>query len=103
MSATFQPTELVACLKRVAATLREGEIPFALGGGLAAWARGGHPSEHDVDLVIHERHAEAAHEVLQRAGYRTEVPPEGWLIKAFDGEILIDLIHRPSGLTIDEG
>jgi hypothetical protein len=33
---------------------------------------------------------------------RTEVPPEGWLFKAFDDEILIDLIYRPSGLVIDD-
>jgi hypothetical protein len=98
-----QPSDLVGCLKRVAAALRDGGVPFALGGGLAAWARGGPPSEHDVDLLIHERHREQAHEVLAGAGYRTEIPPEGWLIKAFDGDILIDLIYRPSGLDIDEG
>lgn len=103
MTSTQQPTDLVDALKRVAAALRDAGIPFALGGGLAAWARGGPPSEHDVDLLIHEAHSEAAHRVLEEAGYRTEVPPEGWLVKAFDGDILIDLIYRPSGLEIDEG
>ena len=32
---------LLETLKRSAAALREAEIPFLLGGGLAAWARGG--------------------------------------------------------------
>lgn len=103
MTSTQQPTDLVDALKRVAAALRDGGIPFALGGGLAAWARGGPPSEHDVDLLILEQDAEPAHRVLEHAGYRVEVPPEGWLVKAFDGDILVDLIYRPSGLEIDPG
>ena len=76
-------------------------MPFALGGGLAAWARGGPRSEHDVDLLVAECDSEAAQRVLAARGLRVEVPPEDWLVKAFDGDILIDLIHRPSGLTID--
>lgn len=102
MNTTSQPADLVAALKRVAAALRDGGVAFALGGGLAAWARGGPPSEHDVDLLICESDAERACEVLAGAGYRVEIPPEGWLVKAFDGDILIDLIHHPSGLDIDE-
>lgn len=97
-----QSEHVLASLKRVAAALRDAEIPFALGGGLAAWARGGPPSEKDVDLLIREQDCERAHEVLDAAGFRTEVPPEGWLVKAWDGEILIDLIHRPSGLVVDD-
>jgi hypothetical protein len=93
---------LLDCLKRVAAALRDAEIPFALGGGLSAWARGGPPSENDVDILIREPDWERAHEVLDALGLRTEVPPEGWLVKAFDEEILVDLIFRPSGLVIDD-
>lgn len=98
----LQSEHVLGSLKRVAATLRDADIPFALGGGLAAWARGGPPSEKDVDLLIREQDCERAHEVLDAAGFRTEVPPEGWLVKAWDGEILIDLIHRPSGLVVDD-
>lgn len=29
---------------------------------------------------------------------RTEVPPEGWLRKAWDGDVLIDLVFRPTGI-----
>ncbi|MFN8023445.1 MAG: nucleotidyltransferase [Acidimicrobiales bacterium] len=97
-----QPEHVLVALKRVAACLRDAGIPFALGGGLAAWARGGPPSEKDVDLLIREADRERAHEVLDAAGFRTEVPPEGWLVKAWDDEILIDLIFRPSGLVVDD-
>jgi len=34
---------------------------------------------------------------------KAERPPEGWLLKAWDGETLIDLIHSPAGGTVDDG
>jgi predicted nucleotidyltransferase len=97
-----QSDDLLDCLKRVAAALRDADIPFALGGGLSAYARGGPPSENDVDILIREEDWRDALRVLQELGLETEVPPEGWLVKAFDGEILIDLIYRPSGLVVDD-
>ncbi|HSO02495.1 MAG TPA: hypothetical protein VLS46_08195, partial [Gaiellaceae bacterium] len=30
-------------------------------------------------------------------------PPEGWLLKAYDGETLIDLIFDPAGGPVDDG
>jgi predicted nucleotidyltransferase len=102
VSSNALSAHLLDCLKRVAAALRDAEVPFALGGGLSAWARGGPPSENDVDLLIREEDRERAHEVLEAIGLRTEVPPEGWLVKAYDDEIRIDLIYRPSGLVIDD-
>src|SRR5262245_7530355 len=73
---------LLDCLKRVAAALRDADVPYALGGGLSAWARGGPPSENDVDLLIREEDVDNAHRALEALGLRTEVPPEGWLVKA---------------------
>ncbi len=84
-------------MKRAAAALRDAGIPFMLGGGLAAWARGGPATDHDVDFFVKERDAEAALDALVEAGMRPERPPEEWLLKAYDGEILVDLIFRPSG------
>jgi hypothetical protein len=98
----LQGEHLLASLKHVAAALREAEVPFALAGGLAAWARGGPPTEKDIDLLIREADCDRAHEALDRAGFRTETPPEGWLVKAFDGDILVDLIFRPSGFVVDD-
>jgi predicted nucleotidyltransferase len=92
----------LASLKRVAGILREHEIPFLLGGGLAAWARGGPESGHDLDLMLKQPDAERALEALEEAGLQTERPPEGWLYKAYDGDLMIDLIFEPSGQPIDD-
>ena len=39
-------------LKRVATTLKDIGVPFALAGGYAAWARGGPEPDHDVDFLV---------------------------------------------------
>lgn len=96
-------SRLVETMKRSAAVLRDAGVPFLLGGGLAAWARGGPPSEHDVDLLLRERDLDRAQHALDRAGFRLERPPEGWLVKAWDGDVLVDLIFRPAGGAIDDG
>ena len=96
-----QPTfdELLEAMKRAAAILRDAEIPYALSGGLAAYARGGPETEHDVDFFLKPADAERALEALEAAGYESERPPEEWLLKAHDRDrgVLIDLIFDPSG------
>jgi Nucleotidyl transferase of unknown function (DUF2204) len=92
---------LVTSMKRAAAALREAEVPFMLGGGLAAWARGGPRTDNDVDLFIREQDAERALAALAAVGMRPERPPEEWLLKANDGDVVVDLIFRPSGGPID--
>jgi hypothetical protein len=99
---TEQASHLLQSLKRAGAALRDAGLPFCVGGGLAAWARGGPATEHDVDLVIRERDADRALEALAEIGMRIERPPEGWLVKAWDGDTLIDLIFRPTGLCADD-
>jgi Nucleotidyl transferase of unknown function (DUF2204) len=94
--------ELLATLKKVAGLLRDAEVPFLLGGGLAVWARGGPETAHDIDLMLMQPDAEHALRVLGAAGLRTKEPPEGWLYKAFDGDILVDLIFEPSGQPIED-
>lgn len=94
---------LLATMKRAAAALREAEIEVILGGGLAIWARGGPPTDHDVDFFVRERDADRALEALEDAGMRGEKPPEHWLYKAWDGPNLVDLVFRPAGGPIDDG
>ena len=94
--------ELLMAMKRVARVLSDTGVPFALAGGMAVYARGGHVSEHDVDFLIREQDVERALEELAKAGLRTERPPEDWLVKAFDGDILVDLIHRPVERTVTD-
>jgi hypothetical protein len=89
-------------MKRSAAALRDAKVPFLLGGGLASWARGGPPTDHDVDLLVRERDVERAQDALAAAGFRLEQPPEGWLVKAWDGDVLVDLIFRPAGGAVGD-
>jgi Uncharacterised nucleotidyltransferase len=94
--------QLIETLKEAVAALREHGIPFALGGGLAAWARGGPVTQNDLDLMVKPRDAEAALDALTRVGMRPEKPPEEWLYKAWRGNVLVDLIFRPSGLELTD-
>jgi Uncharacterised nucleotidyltransferase len=98
----YQPpaetAEIVDSLKRVAAALRGADVPFALAGSVACWARGGPSPCNDLDFAIPKSHSERAEQALAEAGMRTERPPEGWLLKAWDGEVLVDLIWDLEGL-----
>jgi hypothetical protein len=100
MTETFEA--LLETMKKAAAALESAGVPFLLGGGLACWARGGPPTEHDIDFLIRPDDVDAALEVLERAGMRIERPPEQWLVKAYDCDVLVDLIFEPSGLSVDE-
>jgi predicted nucleotidyltransferase len=93
---------LLEVMKRAGGVLKEEDVPFVLGGGLACWARGAPKTEHDVDFLIKPEHAERARDALAAAGMRTETPPEGWLLKAYDDGVLIDLIFDPHGGAVDD-
>jgi hypothetical protein len=93
---------MLPTLKRCAAALRDGGIPFLVAGGVASWVRGGPPTEHDLDFLIRPADAEAALDALADIGLKPERPPEEWLYKAFDGDVMVDLIFRPAGLEITD-
>ncbi len=95
--------EMCETMKKGAGALRDAGVPFILGGGLAAWARGGPESDHDVDFLVKPDDADRAVDVLAGVGMRVERPPEGWLLKAYDGEVMIDVIFDPAtGPVTDE-
>jgi hypothetical protein len=103
MPSDEQPfADIEHALKRSVAALRDADIAFLLGGSLASWARGGPETRHDLDLIIKPEDAERALETLQEAGMRPERPPEDWLLKAWDGDTLVDLIYCPKGLPVDD-
>jgi hypothetical protein len=91
---SYRPTfgELVKSLKKAAGALRDAGVPFMLGGGIASAARGGPETDHDVDLFLRPEDAERALAVLEEADFKPEKPPEGWLYKAWDGDVFVDLI-----------
>jgi Uncharacterised nucleotidyltransferase len=92
---TIRDRDLLGTLKRAASVLKARDIPFALAGGFAVYARGGTTSDHDVDFLIREQDAVPVLEALGEAGFTTATPPEDWLVKAYDEDRLVDLIHRP--------
>jgi hypothetical protein len=93
---------IVDALRIAVPALREAGIPFMLGGSMAVWAYGGPAPVNDLDLMLREQDAERALAALEEAGMRTEHPPEEWLVKAWHGDALVDLIHGPRGLPITE-
>ena len=95
-------SEIAATLRKAAAALRDAAVPFALGGSLAAWVRGGPQPCNDLDLMVKPEDAERALEALTRVGMRPERPPEEWLLKAWHGDVLVDIIFRPSGLELTD-
>src|SRR3954449_5838586 len=95
-------SDLENALKKSAAALRRAEVPFLLGGSLASWARGGPETRHDLDLVIKPEDVDRATAALVEAGMRAEDPPEEWLVKAWDGDVLVDLIFGPKGLPMTD-
>jgi hypothetical protein len=96
--------DLIVTMKRAVGALRDAEVPVLLAGGLAAWARGGPASDHDVDFFVRERDCERALQALVEADMRPERPPEGWLLKAYDdGGVLVDLIYRTSAGEVVDG
>jgi hypothetical protein len=94
--------EISATLKRAVAALRDNDVPYLLGGSLAFWAHGGPETRKDLDFMVKPGDAERAVQALAAEGMRPEKPPEGWLYKAWDGEILVDLIFHPKGMEIDD-
>ena len=93
MAEDMQP--LIWTLKRVAYHLKQMGVPFALAGSFAVYARGGQPCDHDVDFLIKECDATAILTALVEVGFTAEVPPEGWLVKVYVDEHLVDLIYSP--------
>jgi len=102
MSEHVQFGDLVESMKKAAGALRAAEIQFMLGGGLGSAARGGPETEHDVDFMLRQEDADHALSVLEQAGFRTEKPPEGWLYKAWDGDVFIDLIFSTAAGDVQD-
>ncbi len=93
---------IILTMKRSVAAFREAEVPYLLAGSLACWARGGPPPGHDLDFVVKPDDAERAQRALVEAGMRAETPPEGWLLKVWDDDVLVDVIFAPTGLEVTD-
>lgn len=87
-------------LRKAAVALTEAEIPFALVGGYAAWARGAPEPSHDADFGIQESDVPRAKTALAEAGLDVREPSENWLFKAFHEGQLVDVLFRMVGEPI---
>jgi hypothetical protein len=93
---------LLETLKKSVAALDAARVRYLLGGGVGCWVRGGPRSTNDVDLMVQRGDAERALRALTDAGMRAEDPPEQWLFKAWDGDVLVDVIFGPIGLELND-
>lgn len=84
-------------LRRTAVALLDAQIPFALVGGYAAWARGAPEPSHDADFAVAEDDVDAARAALAAAGLDVQQPAENWLFKAYHHGQLVDIIFRMVG------
>jgi hypothetical protein len=84
-------------LKRTAVALKEGEVPFALCGGYAAWVRGAPEPEHDADFIVPAAEAGRAAKALADAGLQVVDPAEDWLLKVVRNDVFVDVIWRTCG------
>jgi hypothetical protein len=96
------PVQILETLRVAVAAMRDAGVPFVLGGSFAAWARGGPLPQKDLDLMVKPADAQRALEALAAAGMTTERPPEEWLVKAWHGDVMIDVIFHPAGLEMTD-
>ena len=88
-------------LKLVAVSLKQRDVPFALAGGYALWARGAPEPLHDVDFVVAEIDSARAAEVLADEGLEVVQPPEDWLFKVYVDHAMVDVLFRLSGVPVE--
>jgi hypothetical protein len=93
--------EIRDLLKRTAVALKQGDVPFALCGGYAAWVRGAPEPDHDADFLVPAAEADRAAKVLADAGLDVQEPAEDWLIKVVSGESFVDVLWRTCGFPVE--
>lgn len=73
--------------------LARSNVPFLVAGAYAfSEYTGIFRDTKDLDLFLRERDLPAAFEVLERAGFRTELTDPSWIGKGYRGEWFVDLI-----------
>jgi hypothetical protein len=93
--------EIRDLLKRTAVALKQGDVPFALCGGYAAWVRGAPEPDHDADFLVSDAEADRAAKVLADAGLEVQEPPEDWLVKVVSGGSFVDVLWRTCGHPVE--
>jgi hypothetical protein len=87
-------------LKRTAVALKQADVPFALCGGYAAWARGAPEPDHDADFLVPEEESGRAGQALAEAGLQVAEPAEDWLVKVTGEGAFVDVLWRTCGRPV---
>jgi hypothetical protein len=87
-------------LKRTAVALKQADVPFALCGGYAAWARGAPEPDHDADFLVPEEESGRAAQALAEAGLQVAEPAEDWLVKVTSDGVFVDVLWRTCGRPV---
>ncbi|MHB0868247.1 MAG: nucleotidyl transferase AbiEii/AbiGii toxin family protein [Chloroflexota bacterium] len=90
----------VKVLRQTVDALKAAHVPFLVAGGMAAKAYGKRRTTHDIDIFVKPSDAQRAMEVLERAGFDTEVTFPDWLYKAFKYHVMVDIIFKSVGNII---
>lgn len=99
----FDENTFLEVLDEAITTLKQGEVPFLLMGGLASATHGRPRWTHDIDLFIRPQDAKPALEALKEKGFETQETYPDWLFKGVKRGVLVDLIFRTSGdIYLDE-
>jgi hypothetical protein len=89
-------------MKRTAVALKQADVPFALCGGYAAWARGAPEPEHDADVLVPQAESERAAKALVDAGLQLADSAEDWLLKVEAGDVFVDVLWRTCGRPVEQ-
>jgi predicted nucleotidyltransferase len=78
-------------------------VRYALIGGVAATALGGHRFTHDIDVFVKPEDGDKILTALDAAGFTTEKTDPNWLYKGFKNNVMVDVIFKSSGpVFLDE-
>jgi predicted nucleotidyltransferase len=84
-------------LRKTVNALDEAEVPYALIGGIASSGFGRPRWTHDIDVFVKPEDASRALDALGTAGFKTERTDCRWIFKAFDQDVMVDIIFRSTG------
>jgi hypothetical protein len=95
------PAEQEDLFRKVLQRLTLEQVPFVVAGAFAMREHTGICRfTKDLDLFLPAEHVPAALRILQREGFRCEIPDPVWLAKAHQGEFFVDLISGMSNAVV---
>ncbi|MCQ4118017.1 hypothetical protein [Rhodococcus tibetensis] len=95
--------QLMRTLRRAVSILSTADLPFAVGGDCAVYARGGPPAEHQVTIIASDEHLTGARAALAAGGMRSIASPRSGSRQHVDGDHRVTLLYPASTTGTAEG